>query len=211
MTAKDEPNPSRLERVKNSVDVGKSLFALLRDIAIFLLLLLLLAWPAAIQNRLREAGVKTANLGVVTVEVERAQHESVAAFGEVSDTKASVLNLLHEVEGNPSYAPLAGQIRALAGSLNVAEQHLDRSTRTQEQVIQATNPTVTSPVEGWVSLNFVNVDGPVRAGAIGVTHSRPLTVRAEGSSASAVVTVLPIGSRVEIREKQGNFVRIVQR
>lgn len=206
-----KPPPSRLEGVRTGVDVGKSLFALLRDSLIFLLLILLLIWPGAVQDRLRRAGVKTADLGFMKLEVEASQRDSIAALSDVDATREAAARVLEEARRNPALRPLVPNIERWVASLTSASARLDRSTMRQQQVIEQAGPAAPAQVEGWVSLNFVNLDGPRRPGARGVTHTRPLRVRGESNSQSRVVAVLPIGTSVEIREINRNFAKVVQR
>lgn len=203
--------PSRVEGLRTGVDVGKSLFALLRDGLIFLILILLLIWPGTVQDRLRRAGVKTADLGFMKVEVEASQRDSLAALGDVEATRAAAARVLEEARRNPALQPLVPNLERWVTNLASAGARLDRSTARQQQVIEQASPAAPAPVEGWVSLNFVNLDGPRRPGARGVTHTLPLRVRGEGNSQSRVITVLPVGTPLEVREIRGNFANVVQR
>ena len=207
---------SPLDNLQQRVEVGKGLFALLRDVAIFASLaafvIVLVRNPTIITEWMRAASVESANIGFMTVTIEKANEKSRAVDTRVEDAigaAENAVNALVRVENadpelKKQVAPIRTSLTRLQESLGVASSQLARTVTDQQEILQET-------IAGWVSLNFVTVDGPVRPGATGVTHSRPLRVRGESNSRSPVRGVLRIGTTVEIEEVRGNFVRIVAR
>ncbi len=99
------------------VDTGKNLFALLRDLVLFLLLALLAGCPSVIGSRLTDAGLTEVDaLGVKwKAQVEQSQRQTLAASAAVEQTQDKIdkvlTNLDKEIAKRPDLAPALEQLQ----------------------------------------------------------------------------------------------------
>lgn len=158
------------DRVKALIDLAKDALALVRDVAILVLLLGLLFLPRTLNGVLKKAGISQIDVaGVQWSAVEDAARKSAAAGSETSAASASVQQaravLQHIADtskdpgavksANLALGDIDGSITTLAqASSSIASSYLNQQTVLQSAPTSVTAPA--APLEGWIYLGEVD-------------------------------------------------------
>lgn len=155
-----------LAAIRSWVDIGKDLFALLRDLLLFLLLLIVVAFPTHVVERLREAQVSKIEgpgFSLEIQQVQQAKQEALAASAAVDQSKAQTDEALRKLDeivaAKPELAPIVNplrqQVNQSSAALNTAESRLVTTVASQQDVL-AKAGAQTAPVTGWMYLGHVD-------------------------------------------------------
>ncbi len=200
-----------VDTVVKWTETGKNVFALARDLLIFLLLLLLVGCPAVINTRLRETGITSVDSFGVKWENEaiKATRQGVERVNEMERIQRAAQESVKQLEAigkaNPDIAPQLAPVRdSLAratAQLGGVEERLASAVGRQQTILEQANPMV-APVTGWISThsNVAQIRGDRKPGATVVVGRRPLRVRSQPGVDASVVTILPPGTEVVIEE-----------
>lgn len=221
------PIGDRLDLLGRGVDTGKNLFALLRDLIIFLLVVMLIATPACMREQLHEAGfvsgkvwefewraeIQKSNLAVDT-RVQGATSHTKAA----QDALQALLTASPQLQADPDLrrrvVEVWNNLVQVRRRLDDASSDLATTVVQQERALERVAPRP-STLQGWVSTNGNLAelpDGAVRGAPVIVGRQRNLRVRAAPGTDSQVRGILPAGSRAEIVSVgRGPWMEVVQR
>lgn len=154
-----------IETIKNWTDAGKNLFALLRDLLLFLILLLLVGCPSTINKRLVDAGLtKIDGPGFGwQAKVRESKKEVLAAGAAVEQSKAQTEATLKKIDeilaAKPDLAsvvdPLRSQVSNSTATLRSASANLVSSIANQQELL-ATADISAPALTGWMYLGYVD-------------------------------------------------------
>lgn len=158
------------DKIKALIDLAKDALALVRDVAILVLLLGLLFLPTTLNGLLKKAGISHIDVaGVQWGAVEDAARSNAAAGSETSAASASVqqarvmLQHIADTSKDPDAVKSAklalgdidGSITTLAqASSSIASSYLNQQTVLQSAPTSATASA--APLEGWIYLGEVD-------------------------------------------------------
>jgi dipeptidyl aminopeptidase/acylaminoacyl peptidase len=200
------------DSIKNWTEIGKNLFAFLRDLCLFSVLVLLLCWPNWLGGRLQSAGFRSIEASGVKweAEVKQAKQDALVAGAAVSQSKqnadATLQKLDEIVKSNPELKtvvePLRADVAQSSQQLAAADARLVTSVGTQQDLLVKAGAE-TARLSGWMYLGSIdeskarwnkpNIDGawPVTAGELRRVNDTAY-VRTEGG-ANNRSTARPLG------------------
>lgn len=154
-----------IETFKTWTEAGKNLFALLRDLLLFLVLLALVGCPQGIGDRLRKAGVSSLEGPGFKwqAEVKQAQKDALAAGAAVEQSKAQTEATIKKIDEivaqKPELAPVVDSLRQQVvqsnRSLDAAGTKLVDSVANQQDLL-ARAGVVATTLRGWMYLGRVD-------------------------------------------------------
>jgi hypothetical protein len=166
-----------LSEEKNSVeraaDVGERIFRLLRDAAIGAVLVLLIAFPRVVNNRLRDAGFTMISPQGITWQAQvKAANETtktaamtVASVNQTLDDAHETLTQIQNQTNDPkvkaAVSQLTEQITRTQGQVQQADTSIKETVLTQQTLLAQSNAATgadASSSTGWLFIGRVNED-----------------------------------------------------
>jgi hypothetical protein len=213
-----------IAEIKDWTEAGKNLFSLLRDLFLFLFLVLLFQYPERLKESLSDAGIGEVDVFGFHVksQLEEAKQISLAAAADIEGTLGRNNEIRAQLDSvitaNPAAAPQLAPLRAKldksAIALTAASDHLATSIAAQQTALQSANAD--SPqLAGWMYLGTIDaarsawkgrdqttdLAWPVQSGAVG-TVDDDAYVRADGAGAAhsggAFLGVAKQGAKVRV-------------
>ena len=199
-----------VDRIRLMTGIGKDAFSLLRDAAVFVLVIVLATNAGLVKKWMTSNQVDRVNLGFIEWNAKASKEQAISAVNASAEAEKKAAESITKLEQiaranpdlAPQLAPVLASLRATATFAADANRTAASAAAKQEQLLPE--------VSGWVSSRFLRIDGEVAAGSRGtVIPPRPLNLRSAPGVGSGTMGTLAPGTRVRIVEgPTGTWVRV---